>query len=138
MEMKNKEKYDLNTLKIEWTPQTAERRFFTIKFKSDESTIFSKEMTSDENGTSAYNAWLEEEYKPPILDVVEKAYLSAVIKPFRKDVAYIEKCIFSMETDYVLISMKNNETVNLPNFRRKSMYTGMKEDRRYTLEDLGL
>ena len=23
--MKNKEKYDLNTLKIEWTPQTSER-----------------------------------------------------------------------------------------------------------------
>lgn len=31
--MKNKEKYDLNTLKIKWTPQTAERRFFTIKLK---------------------------------------------------------------------------------------------------------
>ena len=136
--MKNKEKYDLNTLKVKWTPQTAERRFFTIKNKRDERTIFSKEMTPTETGTSAYNAWLEEEYKPPILDVVEKAYLSAVIKPFRKDVAYIEKCIFSMETDYVLISMKNSETINLPNFRRKSMYTGMKENRRYTLEELGL
>ncbi len=136
--MKNKDKYDLNALKIEWSPQTSERRFFTIKLKSDERTIFSKEMTPTETGSNAYNAWLEQEYKPPILDDVEKAYLSAVIKPFRKDVAYIEKCIFSMETDYVLISMKNNETVNLPNFRRKSMYTGMKEDRRYTLEDLGL
>ena len=90
--MKNKDKYDLNMLKIEWTPQTAERRFFTIKFKSDESTIFSKEMTSDENGTSAYNAWLEEEYVPDILTDKEKAYLSAVIKPFRKDVECIGYC----------------------------------------------
>ncbi len=138
MAMKNKEKYDLNTLKIEWSPQTSERRYFSVKIKRDESIIFSREMTPTETGTSAYNAWLEQEYKPPILDDVEKAYLSAVIKPFREDVAYIEKCIFSMETDYVLISMKTNETVNLPNFRRKSMYTGMKENRRYTLEDLGL
>ena len=29
--MKNKDKYDLNTLKIKWTPQTAERRFFTLE-----------------------------------------------------------------------------------------------------------
>ena len=136
--MKNKEKYNLNTLKIEWSPQTFKKRLFTVKVKRDESIIFSRKMKPNETGSNAYNAWLEEEYKPPILDDVEKAYLSAVIKPFRKDVAYIEKCIFSMETDYVLISMKNNETVNLPNFRRKSMYTGMKEDRRYTLEDLGL
>ena len=40
--MKNKEKYDLNTLKIEWTPQTVERRFFTIKFKSDEKELINK------------------------------------------------------------------------------------------------
>lgn len=136
--MKNKDKYDLNTLKIEWSPQTFEKRLFTVKVKRDESIIFSKEMKPNETGSNAYNAWLEQEYKPPILDDVEKAYLSAVIKPFRKDVAYIEKCIFSTETEYVLISMKTNETVNLPNFRRKSMYTGMKENRRYTLEELGL
>ena len=86
--------------------------------------------------------WLEEddgkEYKPTILTEKEKAYLSAVIKPFRKDVAYIEKCIFSMDTYYVQISTKTNEDINLPNFRIKSMYTGMKENRRYTLEELGL
>lgn len=136
--MKNKEKYDLNTLKIEWSPQTFKKRLFTVKVKHDESIIFSREMKPNETGSNAYNAWLEEEYKPNILDDVEKAYLSSVIKPFRKDVAYIEKCIFSMETDYVLISMKTSETVNLPNFRRKSMYTGMEENRRYTLEELGL
>ena len=136
--MNNKEKYDLNTLKIEWTPQTAERRFFTIKLKSDESLIFSKEMTPPETVVSAYNAWLEQEYVPDILTEKEKAYLSAVIKPFRKDVAYIEKCIFSMDTYYVQISTKTNEDINLPNFRIKSMYTGMKENRRYTLEELGL
>ena len=136
--MKNKEKYDLNTLKIEWSPQTFKKRLFTVKVKRDESIIFSREMTPTETGSNAYNAWLEQEYKSPILDDIEKAYLSAVIKPFRKDVAYIEKCIFSMDTYYVQISTKTNEDINLPNFRIKSMYTGMKENRRYTLEELGL
>ena len=116
--MKNKDKYDLNMLKIEWTPRTAERRFFTIKFKSDESTIFSKEMTSDENGTSAYNAWLEEEYVPDILTDKEKAYLSAVIKPFRKKV----KCINKIDHDninrisYIRIDMLNDDFASLPLF----------------------
>ena len=38
--MKNKEKYDLNTLKIEWTPQTSERRYFSIKIKRNKKSIF--------------------------------------------------------------------------------------------------
>ena len=33
--MKNKDKYDLNTLKIEWSPQTFEKRLFTVKVKRD-------------------------------------------------------------------------------------------------------
>lgn len=82
--MKNKEKYDLNTLKIEWTPLMFKKRLFTVKVKRDDSIIFSKKMKPSEIGTSAYNAWLEAEYKPPVLDDVEKAYLSAVIKPFRE------------------------------------------------------
>ena len=138
--MKNKEKYDLNMLKIEWTPQTTERRFFTIKFKSDESTIFSKEMTSDENGTSAYNAWLEEEYVPDILTDKEKAYLSAVIKPFRKKV----KCINKIDHDninqitYIRIDMLNEDFASLPLFEKETMYKGMEVDKKYTLEELGL
>lgn len=138
--MKNKEKYDLNTLKIEWTPQTVERRFFTIKFKSDESTIFSKEMTPTETGTSAYNAWLEEEYKHPILDETEKAYLSAVIKPFRKDVKYIVKFKrYSDKKEYIYMTMKKDDDYcTLPVFEEGIMYKGMKMNKCYTLEELGL
>ena len=89
--MKNKEKYDLNTLKIDWTPLMFEKRLFTVKIKRNESIIFSKLMKTNETGSSAYNAWLEQEYKPPILDVVEKTYLSAVIKPFREKVDTLRK-----------------------------------------------
>ena len=35
--------------------------------------------------------WINEEYKEPILDDVEREYLSAVIKPFRKKISYIRK-----------------------------------------------
>ena len=133
--MKNKEKYDLNTLKVKWTPQTAERRFFTIKLKSDESTIFSKEMTPTETGTSAYNAWLEEEYKPPILTEKEKAYLSAVIKPFRERIECVKKIVFKRA--FIKIFLED-EAVALPYFEKDIMYTGMEEGREYTLEELGL
>ena len=139
--MKNKEKYDLNTLDVKWTPQTAERRFFTIKLKSDDSTVFSKEMTPTETGTSAYNAWLEQEYKPQILDEKEKEYLSAVIKPFRKDVECIEKSYFLSDLghrEYIRIYLQNYEILSLPSFEATTMYKGMEEGKCYTLEELGL
>lgn len=136
--MKNKEKYDLNTLKVKWTPQTAERRFFTIKNKRDERTIFSKEMTPTETGTSAYNAWLEQEYKPPILDDVEKDYLSSVIKPFRNEVECIVKYMFSEEKEFLAICLHNGEEITLPIFIRRTMYKGMKSRKEYTLKELGL
>lgn len=136
--MKNKEKYDLNTLKIEWTPQTAERRFFTIKLKSDERTIFSKEMKPNETGTSAYNAWLEEEYEPEILTEKEKAYLSTVIKPFREKVEYVYKiCLEIDKREYLEISLENG-VISFPYFEKGTMYKGMKYGKRYTLEELGL
>ena len=135
--MKNKEKYDLNTLKIEWTPQTAERRFFTIKLKSDERTIFSKEMTPTETGTNAYNAWLEQEYKSPILDDVEKAYLSAFIKPFRKRIEYIEKISFANGDQFLSVALQK-DYCGLPNFKEGTMYKGMELNKHYTLEELGL
>lgn len=128
----------MNTLKIEWTPQTSERRYFCVKIKRDKSIIFSKEMTPTETGSNAYNAWLEEEYVPNILTDKEKAYLSAVIKPFRKRIEYIEKRCFVSGTEYILISLQNNKTLSFPTFKIGTMYKGMKSRKEYTLEELGL
>ena len=137
--MKNKNKYDLNTLKIEWSPQTFEKRLFAVKVKRDESIIFSKEMKPNETGSNAYNAWLEEEYVPDILTDKEKAYLSAVIKPFRKDVKYITKKDFVIKAkEYLLIKMHDLSTAGLPLFEKETMYKGMELDKTYTLEELGL
>ena len=137
--MKNKEKYNLAHLHI---VERAETNILGINITCVEieykGKIVKEYACTNEAGVKKFLEWLEEEYKPNILDEKEKEYLAAVIKPFRKDVAYIEKCIFSMDTDYVQISTKTNENINFPNFERKSMYTGMKENRRYTLEELGL
>lgn len=133
--MKNKEKYDLNTLKVKWIPQTSE---IIVKLKSDNSIIFSKKITLGETGTGAYNAWLEEEYKPQILTDKEKAYLSAVIKPFRDRVISIEKRFFSKGREYLSFKMHNWETLLFPTFCEGTMYKGMEVYRKYTLEELGL
>ena len=137
--MKNKNKYDLNTLKIEWSPQTFEKRLFAVKVKRDESIIFSKEMKPNETGSNAYNAWLEEEYVPDILTDKGKAYLSAVIKPFRKDVEYIEKINHSCLNDkqYLRIELPG-DYCTLPLFEKGTMYKGMEANKAYTLEELGL
>lgn len=134
--MKNKEKYDLNTLKIEWTPLMFKKRLFTVKVKRDESIIFSKEMKPNETGSNAYNAWLEQEYKPPILDDVEKAYLSSVIKPFREEVKTIEKASF--EEDEQLQISDGDTVMAFPCFEKDTMYKGMEAYKEYTLEELGL
>lgn len=137
--MKNKEKYNLNTLKIEWSPQTFKKRLFTVKVKRDESIIFSKEMKPSETGSNVYNAWLEAEYKPPILDDVEKAYLSAVIKPFRKRIKYFRKINHSsVNNDQFLCIVLAGDRCGLPNFKKGTMYKGMEVDKDYTLEELGL
>lgn len=136
--MKNKEKYDLNTLKIEWTPQTSERRYFSVKIKHNKKSIFSKEMTPTETGTSAYNAWLEEEYDPKILTDKEKAYLSAVIKPFMNNVMSIRKRrSITNEEEFISIELKR-DFFSLPFFAKGTMYKGMKKNKLYTLKELGL
>lgn len=73
----------------------------------------------------------------PILDEKEKEYLRAVIKPFRKEVVYIEKNNFSKDEEYIDIGLKS-DTITLPNFRKRTMYKNMELDKKYTLKELEL
>lgn len=82
--------------------------------------------------------WLLEKYKKPILDDVEKEYLSAVIKPFRSRV----KCIAKVESlsgsvQFICIELYGDYMI-FPSFKKNTMYKGMELRRRYTLEELGL
>lgn len=83
--------------------------------------------------------WLNQEYKDPILDDVERKYLSAVIKPFRKKISYIRKSKDLREgKKYIKIELCDGDTMYFPYLANDEMYTGMKLDRNYTLEELGL
>lgn len=81
--------------------------------------------------------WMSEPYKAPILDDVEKDYLSAVIKPFRKRIKYI--AIWGIDSKpYVHIELSGGGCMNFPFFKAKTMYKGMEPKKRYTLDELGL
>ena len=82
--------------------------------------------------------WLLSEYKEPILDEVEKRYLRGVIRPFRNMVAFIKKTCNCVGFQWIEIAVKGNKTIVLPGFRNDEMYKGMKLEKEYTLEELGL
>ena len=81
-----------------------------------------------------------EEEKKEILDKVEKNYLTNVLKPFRKRVKFIRKIeslTFSAEKELLQIQL-NDDDIALPYFEKNTMYKGMKLDKDYSLEELGL
>lgn len=80
--------------------------------------------------------WLNSEYKEPILTEEEKAYLSAVIKPFRDKVTGILKG--DNGSEFIRISVENDGAFRLPYFKKGSMYKNMKTNKKYKLEELGL
>ena len=83
--------------------------------------------------------WLLEEYSEPILDDVEKEYLSAVIKPFRKKITYIKKnkCLTN-GMQYLFIEICDGDYMHFPYLDDDSMYKGMELDKKYSLEELDL
>ena len=79
---------------------------------------------------------LESIVHPQILDDAEKRYLSAVIRPFRDRVKYIEKIDCACE-EYIYIQVNRDWTI-LPRFKDGTMYKGMEPGHKYTPEELGL
>jgi hypothetical protein len=137
--MKNKEKYNLAHLHIvEHTDTTRLDGYITYVEIEYKGKIVKEYACTNEAGIKKFLEWLEEEYVPEILTEREKAYLSAVIKPFRKDVRYIEKRCFVLESEYISIGFQSNETLTFPLFETGKMYKGMEPRKEYTLEDLGL
>lgn len=82
--------------------------------------------------------WMSQPYKEPILDDSEKKYLSAVIRPFRKEVDTISKFHTTNTMQYIYFQMKDKNGWNLPLFKKGAMYKGMVQGKHYTLEELGL
>lgn len=82
--------------------------------------------------------WLLEECKEPILTDSEREYLSAVIKPFRKNVMDVIKLQCSDERQCIRIRICVGDYAELPLFNNNTMYKGMEVDKYYTPEELGL
>ena len=87
--------------------------------------------------TSSILDWMAQEYKPELLDKVERKYLSEVIRPFRKEVIAIKKLEVPSGREYILIILKD-DGMHFPCFKKDTMYKGMKLEKRYTPEELGL
>lgn len=90
-------------------------------------------------GASSTFKWLCEEYKEPVLDDVEKEYLSAAIRPFRKMIAYIVKAQdFDDGKQCIRIILQNGDGMHFPYLDDDEMYKGMEVNKDYSLEELGL
>lgn len=133
--MKNKEKYDLRDISYDLEVDRGGYDF-VIYYTSME--IYREFFSNSISTCSAFTKWLEEEYKPQILTEKENAYISAVIKPFREKVEYIQKCFDLGSKAYIYIHVKKCGSMIFPTFRKGTMYKGMEEGRKYTLEELGL
>lgn len=78
-------------------------------------------------------------YSREILDTKEKEYLSAVIRPFKKEIKYIRKNILRLVGEYAYIEINlGGEAIVFPNFKKGTMYKNMKPNKKYTLKELGL
>lgn len=76
--------------------------------------------------------------KEEILDEAERKYLADVIRPFKNRVKYIYKGQeWSNKKEFINIILKE-DTLDLPYFKKGTMYKGMQIGRNYTLEELGL
>ena len=81
--------------------------------------------------------------KKPILDDIEKEYLSNVVKPFRNKIKHIIKYV-GEDRNYECIVIKYNNingytgTMCFPSFEKGTIYKGMEVNKKYTLEELGL
>lgn len=141
--MKNKEKYSLDKLIVSVTYEIV--GIASIKICHGIKRVYYKSYDVEEfalRWVTDFIKWLEkddgEEYKPQILTDKEKAYLSAAIKPFREKVKYIQKCFDLGSEAYIYIYVKKCGSMIFPTFRKYTMYKGMEEGRKYTLEELGL
>lgn len=95
-----------------------------------------------ENTLPIPHAW-ELPKNPPILDDVERDYLWNIIKPFKDKVDFICKNTTKIgikgkvkRKEYIAIKITDDNTIFLPEFKKDTMYKGMKIEKEYTVEEL--
>ena len=104
--------------------------------------------SEEQYGWQSINSWLVEVLsgkiriiKKSILDEVDREYLSNIIKPFRKQVISIGK-LDTGNYECIVIKYHNingyTGTMCFPAFEKGTMYKGMKANKRYSLNELGV
>ena len=114
------------------------RYYFKSDFMEKVNTFY-KTLPNDYSGKLVIEKGqvIEKEDKKEILDEVEKEYLKAVIKPFRGKIVSISKEGSRCHGEYINIVLAD-ENITFPFFKDGTMYKGMKQGKRYNLQELGL
>lgn len=95
-----------------------------------------KSLPNNYTGTiEVENGFIQEK---EILDDTEKRYLKSIIRPFKNKVSHISKEDCYDGDCYISIELDDTERINLPYFKKGTMYNGMEENKKYTLKELGL
>jgi len=84
-------------------------------------------------------------YNSQVLDDAEREYLKMVLKPFRGVVKYVEKVPaivfddrrYSFSLAFLFIKLYDGK-LEFPNFDSRKMYLGMKLNKKYKMDELGI
>ena len=99
---------------------------------------FGCQIKVEKYATDAILEWMARPYEEKILDDVERKYLAAVIRPFRKEIDTISKFHTANTMQYIYFQMKDKNGWTLPLFKKGTMYKGMVQGKHYKLDELGL
>lgn len=85
--------------------------------------------------------WMSQPYKERILNDTEREYLSAVLRPFGKNICTVCKkstqSYSGLSYEYLEVKL-STERWCFPKFVEGTMYKGLELGKGYTLEELGL
>lgn len=94
-----------------------------------------KSLPNNYTGTiEVENGFIQEK---EILDETEKRYLKSIIRPFKDKIRRISKETTFGGEYYIYIDL-DGDSISLPSFKKGTMYNGMKDNKEYTLKELGL
>jgi len=71
-----------------------------------------------------------------LLTPKEREYLKLVFKPFASDIMYVQKVQLN-NIEYIR-AITYSSVMLFPNFKKGTMYKGMKPETKYTLKELGI
>ena len=72
-----------------------------------------------------------------LLTSKEKEYLKFVFRPFANHIAYVRKSNTGY-SEFIEVDIYKNYSMLFPDFKKGTMYKGMKPEAKYTLKELGI